>query len=255
MPSRSSSSSRSSGSASGTRARTRPARLRPSRPLDAGGRAQQPRHHMKRDVGWRAIRRRWKTPRHHGAVASAATSRTRRLLPMPGGPTTPTTAPWPSIARSSTPSTAAISHRRPTRVDSSTPDAVAAVGHAQQPPGRHRFVGTLDAHQLRFAEHRGALDQPRGGLAEHHPTRRCHRLHPLRHPDLLTDGGVTQSARTDLTGDHLTGIQAHPQLQVDTVAALRPRRPAAWPPPGCPAPPGRHERRGPPTPPAHRTPP
>ena len=51
-------------------------------------------------------------------AAIAETSRTRRLLPMPGGPTTPTTAPWPSIARSNRPSTADISHRRPTRFDS-----------------------------------------------------------------------------------------------------------------------------------------
>ena len=49
------------------------------------------------------------TPR---AAAIAATSRTRRLLPMPGGPTTPTTPPWPSAARSNRPSTANISHRR-----------------------------------------------------------------------------------------------------------------------------------------------
>ena len=58
------------------------------------------------------------TPR---AAAIAVTSRTRRLLPMPGDPTTPTTAPWPSVARSSKPSTAAISQRRPTRVDSARP--------------------------------------------------------------------------------------------------------------------------------------
>ena len=39
-------------------------------------------------------------------------------LPMPAGPTTPTTAPWPSIARSNKSVTANISHRRPTRFDS-----------------------------------------------------------------------------------------------------------------------------------------
>ena len=55
--------------------------------------------------------------------AIAATSRTRRLLPMPGDPTTPTTAPCPSMARSSKPSTAAISQRRPTRFDSAGPAA------------------------------------------------------------------------------------------------------------------------------------
>jgi len=34
---------------------------------------------------------------------------------------------------------------------------------------------------------------------------------------LLTDGGVSQRPRTDLTGDHLAGIQAHSQLQVHAV--------------------------------------
>jgi hypothetical protein len=42
----------------------------------------------------------------------------------------------------------------------------------------------------------------------------------LSHPHLLTDGGVTQRPRTDLTGDHLTGVQANPQPQCDTVAAF-----------------------------------
>ena len=58
----------------------------------------------------------------------------------------------------------------------------------------HRLVGTLDANHLRLAESRCAINQSRGGRAEHHPTRRSDRLHPLRHPDLLTDGGVTESA-------------------------------------------------------------
>ena len=55
------------------------------------------------------------TPR---AFAIAATSRVRRLFPIPGGPTTPTTEPWPSIALSSKASMADISQRRPTRFDS-----------------------------------------------------------------------------------------------------------------------------------------
>ena len=46
------------------------------------------------------------------------------------------------------------------------------------------------------------------------------RLHPLRHPDLRTNGGVTERPRTDLTGDHLTGVKSHPQLEVHTVALL-----------------------------------
>ena len=90
--------------------------------------------------------------------------------------------------------------------------------HPQQATRGHRSIDTLDVHQLRFTQYRAVLlDQVRGGLAEHHPTRRGDRLHPLRHPDLLTDRGVTQRARTDLTGDHLTGIQSDPQLQIHTV--------------------------------------
>ena len=73
---------------------------------------------------------------------------------------------------------------------------------------------------LRLTESRCAINQSRRGCAEHHPTRRGDRLHPLRHPDLLTNGGVTERPRTDLTGDHLAGVQADPQLQLDTVAVL-----------------------------------
>jgi len=61
-----------------------------------------------------------------------------------------------------------------------------------------------------------------GEHVKHHRTRRGDRLHPLSHSDLLTDRGVTQSAGADLTGDHATGVQAHPQPQVDTVAIADP---------------------------------
>jgi hypothetical protein len=77
------------------------------------------------------------------------------------------------------------------------------VAHAQQPTGGHRFLGTLDLNQLKFAESRRALDRSRCRRAQHHPTRRSHRFHPLRHPHLFANGCVTKSARTDLTGDHL----------------------------------------------------
>ena len=83
----------------------------------------------------------------------------------------------------------------------------------QQPPSAHRRVGTLDTYQLGLTQHRGVLHQPRGGVAEHHRAGRRHRLHPLGHPDLLTDGGVAQRIRTDLTGDHLARIQPYPQPQ------------------------------------------
>jgi hypothetical protein len=64
------------------------------------------------------------------------------------------------------------------------------------------------------------LDQPCGGLREHHRARGRHRFHPLRHADLLTDCGVTEWARTDFTGDHLTGVESHSQLQIHTVAVF-----------------------------------
>ena len=92
--------------------------------------------------------------------------------------------------------------------------------HAQKQVGGHRLVGTLNADHLRLAQGHCAINQPGGGCAEHHPTRRGDRLHPLRHPDLLTDSGVTERPRTDLPGDHLTGVQAHPQPQVDPVAIV-----------------------------------
>jgi len=65
-----------------------------------------------------------------------------------------------------------------------------------------------------------AINKSRCRRAEHHPTRWCHRFHPLGHPDLFTDGGVTRCTRTDFTGDHLTGVKSHPQLQIHTVAVF-----------------------------------
>ena len=77
------------------------------------------------------------------------------------------------------------------------------VAHAQQPAGGHRFLGAFDLNQLTFTEIRRTLNKSRRGVAEHHATRRSHRFHPLRHPHLFANGGVTKSTRTDLTGDHL----------------------------------------------------
>src|SRR5262245_35486555 len=91
----------------------------------------------------------------------------------------------------------------------SSPDGAMPFAHAQQPIGGHWFLGTLNARHLRLAESRRALNELRGGCAEHYPARRSDRLHPLRHPDLLTHGGVTKRPRTDFTRDHLTGVQAH----------------------------------------------
>ena len=80
------------------------------------------------------------------------------------------------------------------------------------------LIRVFDADTLNCTQSRHPLDQPRRGRAEHHATRRCPRLHPLGHTDLLTNGGVTERPRTDFTGDHLTGVKSHPQLQVHTVA-------------------------------------
>ena len=99
--------------------------------------------------------------------------------------------------------------------------------HPQQPPRGHRILGALDVHHLRLTQHRRTLDQPRRRLTEHYPTRRRHRLHPLRQAHLLTNRGVTPSARTDLTGNDLTGIEAYPQPQVHTVDGAQPQPPAA----------------------------
>ena len=65
---------------------------------------------------------------HVAAAASAASSRTIRLFPMPGEPTTPTIAPWPSMARFNIPSTVDISQRRPTSPDSARPAVVTPSG-------------------------------------------------------------------------------------------------------------------------------
>ena len=78
------------------------------------------------------------------------------------------------------------------------------------------------------------FDQPRGGLTQHHATGRRRRLHPLCHADLLTNGRVSERARTDFTGDHLTGIESHPQLADTRRHALGRPRQVAWPPPGRP---------------------
>ena len=92
----------------------------------------------------------------------------------------------------------------PNKIRLSTPDSAMLLTHAQQAMGHDWFLGTLNAHHLRITNNHCAIDQSCGGRAEHHPARWSYRLHPLRHSDLLTNRGVTQSARTDFTGDHLT---------------------------------------------------
>ncbi len=99
------------------------------------------------------------------------------------------------------------------------PDQAIPRADRHQPARAHRFVGALDAYPLRFSQRHGVLDQLRGRLREHHPARGRHRFHPLRKPDRLAGRGVTQRPRADLTGDHPTRIQAHPQPQRHAVAA------------------------------------
>ena len=219
MPSKSSKSTKSSGSASGTRSRTRSRAAcapRPSTPVAA---PQQPRDGVEGDLAGVRLA-------EGGEHLHTTAVRHRRHL---AHQTALADARWPhhadhrAVAIDRAVQQALNGGHLPPPTDQirlSTPDSAMPFTHAQQPTGGHRLVGTLDLNQLGLAEGRCALNQSRGGRAEHHPTRRSDRLHPLRHPDLLTDRGVTERPRTDLTGDHLTGVQAHPQPEVDTVAIV-----------------------------------
>ena len=93
-----------------------------------------------------------------------------------------------------------------------TADESPANRYAQEATRGNRRVGAFDVHQLWIAQNGGVFDQSGGGLVEHHSAGRCHRFHALSHTDLFTDRGITQSARTDLAGDHLTGVESHSQL-------------------------------------------
>ncbi len=100
------------------------------------------------------------------------------------------------------------------------PELAFAWADGQQAARAHRFVCPLDVHPFGFGQQHGVLDQPRGRLREHHPARGRHRFHPLGKTDGLAGRGVAQGSRTDVTGDHPTGVQAHPQLQCHAIAAL-----------------------------------
>jgi len=63
------------------------------------------------------------------------------------------------------------------------------------------------------------FDEPCGRLRQHHPAGRGYRFHPLGKSDRLACRGVSQCSRTDLTGDHPTRIQAHPQSQRHAIVA------------------------------------
>jgi hypothetical protein len=78
----------------------------------------------------------------------------------------------------------------------------------------------LDLHHLSVTQRHRVLDQSRSRFAEHHAAWWRRRLHSLRHPDLLADGGVTRRLGTDLARDHLAGIEPDAQLQRDAIARL-----------------------------------
>jgi hypothetical protein len=61
------------------------------------------------------------------------------------------------------------------------------------------FLGTLGADQLRFTQICTITNRSCNRRTEHHRTRRSDRFHPMCHPVLLTNGGVTQGTRTELT--------------------------------------------------------
>ena len=211
--------SKSSGSASGTRSRTRSRAACASRSSHAGGRTQQPRHGMERDLAGVRLA-------EGGEHLHTTATRHRRHL---AHQTALADARWShhthdrAVALDCTVQHALNGGHLPpptNQIRLGTLDQAMPFLHAQQPLGRDRLIGTLDPNHLRLTESRCAINQSRGGCAQHHPTRRSDRLHPLRHPHLLTDGGVTERPRTDFTGDHLTRIESHPQPQFHAVALL-----------------------------------
>ena len=72
------------------------------------------------------------------------------------------------------------------------PDQAVPWADRQQSARGNWVVGPLDVHPLRFGQHHGVLDQPRGGLREHHPARGRDRFHPLGKPDRFAGRGVSQ---------------------------------------------------------------
>jgi hypothetical protein len=79
---------------------------------------------------------------------------------------------------------------------------------------------SLDVHHFWLTQHGDVLDEPRGGVTQHHATFWRHRFHALRHTNLLADDGVGRCPRIDFTGDYLTGIQTHAQPQLNPIVAF-----------------------------------
>src|SRR5271165_6828516 len=90
------------------------------------------------------------------AAAIAATSRTRRLLPMPGDPHH---ANHTAVAVDGTLQQALDGGHLPAptnKIRLSTPDSVTPLRHAQQPLGAGWLIGAFDADTLNFTESRRA---------------------------------------------------------------------------------------------------
>ena len=69
----------------------------------------------------------------------------------------PTTAPWPSMARSNSPSTGIHFPSTTDQVRLGAPTISIPLAHAQQRLGGRRNMGTLDLNRLRLPQTRRAL--------------------------------------------------------------------------------------------------
>jgi hypothetical protein len=153
------------------------------------------------------------------SVAIETVSSTKRLAPMPGGHTSPTTRPLPSIDWSSSPTMVLNSKSRPTKVDRCLPGLPTS---GSVPSKRHAATGASapltrtisDAPSTTALSTSLAVDSlsitPPGGATD---SIRC--AMPT-----CTDRRVTRRTRTDLTRNDLTGVESHAQLKRHTVVAL-----------------------------------
>ena len=81
---------------------------------------------------------------------------------------------------------------------------------------RHRFFGALDGDGFDRPKLHGSLDEAGGRLRTQHTAWWRRSLHPLRHPDMMTNGGVSGA---DLARNDLAGVKSDAELQIDIVAS------------------------------------